>query len=51
MTQKESKHVALNSILCSKTDVFLSGMLNFVCTDKHIRMTNVKFITWESHCI
>ena len=42
MTQKESKHIALNSILCSKTVVFLTDTMCFICADKHIGMTNVK---------
>ena len=42
MTQKESKHVALNSILCNKTLVFLTDTLYFIYIDKHIEMTNVK---------
>jgi len=42
MTQKESKHVALNSILCNKTVVFLTDTLYFICLDKHIGMTDVK---------
>ena len=32
-----------NSILCTKTLVFLTDILYFICIDKHIGMTNVKF--------
>jgi hypothetical protein len=32
-----------NSILCTKTPVFLTDTLYFICIDKHIGMTNVKF--------
>ena len=42
MTQKESKHVALNSVLLNTTDPFVTDKLYFICIDKHTGMTKVK---------
>lgn len=41
MTQKESKRVALNCILCKKLLCFCLDTLYFIYIDKHIGMINV----------
>jgi len=43
MTQSESKHVALNIFSCNKAVVCLTDALYYICIDKHIWMTNIKF--------